>query len=150
MNIIGGFFKFVIGFTLGLTILVGGSAAAIYYFWINKTTMTPPKPIFDEETVTKKKNQTAAKIVRKESSLYKARIIAIKGVSLRSEPNINADQVGGILYNEEVTIIEETPEKNWVKIKGKEKDQIGWVKMRNIEKIEPNKNKEKNENDIKG
>ncbi len=150
MNIIGGFFKFVIGFTLGLTILVGGSAAGIYYFWINKTTITPPKPIFDEETVTKKKNQTPAKTVRKDASLYKGRIIAIKGVSLRAEPNINADEVSGIVYNEEVTIIEENSEKNWVKVKGKEKDQIGWVKIRNIEKIEPNKNNEKNENEIKG
>lgn len=47
MNI-SGFFQFIIGFILGVSILTAGSAGAAYYL-LTRMGTTPPKPIFAEE-----------------------------------------------------------------------------------------------------
>jgi hypothetical protein len=66
---------------------------------------------------------------------YRARVTWPQGLSLRAEPNINGAQIGGIAYNAEIIILEETEDKGWQKIRLPWSNQEGWVKGGNVERI---------------
>jgi hypothetical protein len=56
---IANIFKFILGISLALTILVGGGVATALYF-MNRTSAPPPKPMFANDSPTfKKKNPKA-------------------------------------------------------------------------------------------
>lgn len=158
MNI-SGFFQFVLGFILGILLLVTGSVGAAYYFF-NRLAAAPPKPVFSEtvpatpktetDTANKQPNATAkspdpeaeAKKEEKETDpetmpegAYKAKVSWSSGLSLRSEPDLNAERVGGVDYNAEVVVLEESDDKVWQKIRLND-GQEAWVKAGNLTKIE--------------
>lgn len=143
--------QFIIGFFLGIAILAGGTTAFAYVFF-TKMTNNPPKPTFSEEktakatntpensTATSSQPQEKAAATQEPENLppgaYKARVSWADGLSLRSEASREAERIGGIAYNAEIVVLEESEDKQWQKVRLLEGTQEGWIKAGNIEKVE--------------
>lgn len=156
MKKLSNLFQFLIGFVLGLAILAGGTAALAYVFFA-KMTANPPKPIFAEEKQEKNVNKeatppvTTAEAPTPESSpkaqeeepeenlppgAYKARVTWSEGLSIRSNPEREAERIGGVGYNSEIVILEESSDKQWQKVRLSGGTLEGWIKSGNVEKVE--------------
>ena len=139
-----GLFKFLVGFILAILLLSGASAAAVLYF-AAKLTRLPEKPIFTNEKPVAQKVSTSAKPTPSpnanssnglEPGTYKAVVTEPIGLILRDTPNRDANRIGGISYQEEVVVLEETSDKRWQKVRVNDgSDRIGWVSGGNTEQI---------------
>lgn len=58
---------------------------------------------------------------------YQARISLDQGLNMREGPTVDAQRVGGVDYNEEVTVLEESSDKEWVRVRTTG-GQEGWIK----------------------
>lgn len=153
---ISSFFQFILGFILGVLLLVAGSVGAAYYFF-NRMASAPPKPVFSETLpqatpttaepkATPEETETAA--VEEEdvpeeeaeaeeeipAGAYAATVTWSDGLSLRSEPSLEADRIGGVDYNEEVLVLEMSDDKVWEKIRLEDGTEA-WVKAGNVKKV---------------
>jgi cytoskeletal protein RodZ len=156
------FFQFALGFILGIALVAGG-AIGIGYMVLTRMSVTPPKPVFSEEQApTKQQSQepvTAQKNPETESQVnqtqtaesaesapqeveetlppgaYKAIVTYPQGLSMRSEPNADADRIGSVLVNQEIIILQNSDDRKWQKIRIPKSDREGWVKAGNIRKI---------------
>ncbi len=157
---ISGFFQFILGFILGVILLVAGSVGAAYYFF-NRMASAPAKPVFSEETLPESELETPSaeatsasetssaqpKIVttpepkseEKEEKLpagaYRATVTWPNGLSLRAQPSLDAERLGGIDYNTEVVILGYSDDKVWQQIRLGNGDKA-WIKAGNVEKID--------------
>lgn len=152
-----GIAKFLIGFIIGIAILVAGGVATGYYFF-TKLSVNPPKPIFAEErpkplkaTKPKPGSPTASNAQPKNPTLgkpaateapeelppgaYKARVTWEDGLSLRDAPGQEANRIGGVAFNQQVIILKESDDKRWQQVRLVEGQQEGWIKSGNIEKV---------------
>lgn len=66
---------------------------------------------------------------------YKAKVTWPQGLSLRSEPSVNAARVGGIAYNSEIIILEQSADNDWQRVRLPWSEQEGWVKNGNTERV---------------
>ncbi len=157
---ISGFFQFVIGFILGVIFFSAGIAGGAYFF-LTKMSSNPTKPVFPEEKKEEVKSQPVAKAktennnstptnktvetkpkpeeTKKEEDklppgAYRARVTWPDGLSLRAEPTQNAERIGGVGYNSELIILEDTS-REWQKVRVPGSNQEGWVKAGNVAKI---------------
>lgn len=149
--------KFILGFFIGIFLLMG-STVGIGYFLLSRLSTPPQKPIFAEERIkvkpnAKNKKVSTAKNVASSTSkptptptttdaskvepgLYKARVIWNGGLSLRQEPNIDSERVGGVGYNETLVVLEESSDKKWQRVRLENGEQVGWIKSGNVEKVD--------------
>jgi hypothetical protein len=145
--------KFVIGVGLALAIMVGGSVMVGLYF-MYRVTSRPPKPVFANEKVAVESQQktTKPKLVSAaqsstqstpsqtpspsplEPGAYKARVIWQQGLSLRAEPSYDAERIGGLDYNQQIVVLEESADKSWQKVRLADGEQEGWIKSGNTER----------------
>lgn len=160
-----GLIQFILGFIVGCVLLIGGTGT-IAYFMLTRMATNPPKPVFSEEQPKKavtppepKKNQPVAansnnnqetkpteekpeekpeekEEEKLEPGAYQARVTWSTGLILRAEPNAEAERIGGVAYNQNIIILEESGDKQWQKIRFPGTQTTGWVKAGNIEKIE--------------
>ncbi|MGF1542191.1 MAG: SH3 domain-containing protein [Pleurocapsa sp.] len=146
--------QFVLGFILGIT-LVAGVAASAGYLYFRKMSDTPEKPVFSQETTKSIPTETLQQPVTTSESpietnttepepepepelppnAYMAKVTWPQGLSLRSEPDLNAGRVGGIEYNAEIVILEDSADGQWQKVRLPWSEQEGWVKGGNTERI---------------
>jgi hypothetical protein len=148
--------QLIIGILLGLSGLAAIAGGIGYYFFVTQMSTRPPKPIFAEErktakSETKPKGQTKTKTTTKPtkpqdstpeeqkdnklpSTAYDAKVIWKEGLSLKQEPNVSSRKVGGVGYNEQVAIIKESDDKQWLLIRPENEDTEGWVRAGNIER----------------
>lgn len=149
---LAGVAKFVIGVSLAIAITIGGSVLTGLYFMYRVTTR-PPKPVFPDEQVKAKAKQPAVTTVASQTDVtpakptettttkplepgtYKARVNWSSGLSLRAEPNTDAERIGGLEYNQQIVVLAESPDKNWQKVRLADGDREGWIKAGNIERI---------------
>lgn len=137
-----GVIQFILGFIIGVALLAGSSAAAAYLLFSGLAS-APPKPVFSEEvekvaTASEEgEAQEASQSSEEElpSGAYKARVTWSEGLILRAEPGVDSERIGGIPFNREIIILEETEDKEWQKVRLKS-DKEGWIKSGNIEKVE--------------
>ena len=154
---LGNVVKFVLGVSLAIAIIISGSAVGALYF-MHKVTARPPKPVFSNETLTAKAQPKATKAQAKlvpstksttqpspsqdssqkalEPGTYRARVTWTQGLSLRSEPNLSSERIGGLEYNQQIVVLEESSDKNWQKVRLADAEQEGWIKVGNIERVE--------------
>jgi len=156
-----GIVKFLIGFVIAIGLLAGAGVAGALYF-ITKLTSPPEKPIFVNEKNANKVKPVAAKTQppvastpkatevstntntpsseTKEKPLepgaYKGQVIWSSGLSLRDNPSSDSEKIGGVGYNEVVVVLSESDDKRWVKIRSEDGTSEGWVKSRNIKRVE--------------
>jgi hypothetical protein len=67
---------------------------------------------------------------------YRGRVSWAEGLSLRSQPNQEAERVGGVGFNQKIIILQESDDKAWQKIRLEGSEQEGWVKAGNTEKVD--------------
>ena len=65
---------------------------------------------------------------------YFARVTWPQGLSLRAEPSLNAERVGGIDYDARIIILEDSSDRKWQRIRIPESQQEAWVKAGNVKK----------------
>jgi hypothetical protein len=151
--------QFILGFSIGLTLFVGGVAGIGYYF-LKDMLQSPSKPTFAEEkpkktpkatiqtTTTQKDSKTASTPVTKATpstpteeaeeklpqGAYKAMVTWTDGLSVRSEPSIESDRVGGVAYNKELIVLKTSEDGKWQKVRTVGGDVEGWIKAGNTKK----------------
>lgn len=150
--------QFIIGFLIGVSILVGSTMAVAYYFF-TKLAVIPPKPIFAEEEPAdaaddkQASSQPASKPQTSQSSnkpiaienpsttpklepgAYRARVTWPEGLSLRQSPSLNAERIGGVAYNQEIIILKESDDQRWQWVRLINSEQEGWVKAGNVRRV---------------
>ena len=62
---------------------------------------------------------------------YKARVTWSQGLILRSQPNLDAERVGGVAFNKQVIVLEASQNEAWQKIRVVDTDEEAWVKAGN-------------------
>ncbi|MBE9128485.1 SH3 domain-containing protein [Coleofasciculus sp. LEGE 07092] len=154
---LSGITKFFLGFTLGISLLLGTSVAAAYYFY-TKLSVNPPRPIFAEEQQPEKPIAQPVKAPKASSQnnpskpspapskspataalppgAYTAKVSWPEGLSLRDSPGLEASRIGGVAYNQEIIVLQESDDKKWQKVRLAEGEQEGWVKAGNIERVD--------------
>ncbi len=149
---LSGLLKFILGVTLAIAVLIGSGVAVALYF-MNRTAIPPAKPVFSNDSPalqTKSPKATdketastsSASTTPKESveplppGAYRGRVTWSEGLSMRAEPNQDAERIGGATFNQKVIILEESKDKDWQKIRLEGGKQEGWVKSGNIERAE--------------
>lgn len=160
MKRLSGLLQFMVGFVLGVAILVGG-ATAVAYMLLSGMNSNPPKPVFTEEKKEETKEEKAAKPQAEvkesptaapapkaspkpspeetkretKSEGYQARVTWQSGLSLRSEPTSESTRLGGLDYNTEVSVVGTSSDGQWHRVRlsdGRE----GWIKAGNISRVE--------------
>ncbi len=58
------------------------------------------------------------------------------GLILRDSPDRDANRIGGVGYKEKVVVLEDTPDKEWQRVRVEQGDREGWVKGGNTERVE--------------
>jgi uncharacterized protein YgiM (DUF1202 family) len=143
---ISGFFQFVLGLILGISIVAGG-AVSFGYVVLTRMTGTPkeeskqPASASSNQASKSQSETKPAEVTPTEVEqplplgAYKAVVTYKDGLSLRSDANQDADRVGSVLVNDEIIVLEESEDKKWQKIRIAKSDREGWVKAGNIRKI---------------
>ncbi|MFN6497648.1 MAG: SH3 domain-containing protein [Nostoc sp. DedQUE01] len=70
------------------------------------------------------------------SGAYRGRVSWADGLSLRAQPNQDAERIGGVSFNQKIIVLEESEDKAWQKIRLEDSGQEGWVKAGNTEKTD--------------
>ncbi len=150
--------KFLLGVTLAIAIMLGGGVVVALYF-MYKVTTPPAKPVFANDKVTVKAQtppssnppqptpspaaQSSAEATSGESSsanplepgAYKARVAWNEGLILRSEPNLDAERIGGLEHDQRIVVLEESADKKWQRVRLEDGGE-GWIKAGNIERVQ--------------
>lgn len=157
--------QFILGFVLGISIIAGTSGAIIFAYYakmsklpkkpvFSTATQTAPqadiepiepsKPLestisdnpelkTEPETPSTEENQDS------ESELppnaYRAVVTWPEGLSLRAEPDADAERIGGIENKATIIILEDSADGRWQRVRLPWNDREGWIKGGNIEKI---------------
>jgi len=151
--------QLLIGVILGLALMVGGSVAVGYYLF-TKLSIAPERPSFTEEKPQKPvvkpapspaaspSPAIAAKVdaspspspiaspsPEAEAGLYKGVINWSEGLILRDAPGNNTNRLGGVGFNQQVVVLEESPDQNWQRIRIVATGKTGWIKAGNLDKV---------------
>ncbi|MDJ0695260.1 MAG: SH3 domain-containing protein [Mastigocoleus sp. MO_188.B34] len=65
---------------------------------------------------------------------YNARVTWSQGLVLRSEPNTDAESVGGVGFNKKVIVLQVSQDKAWQKVRVVGTDEEAWVKAGNTKR----------------
>lgn len=134
--------KFLIGSILGIAVLISGSLALGYYF-MTRLTRTPPRPTFanDVQAASSASTESTPAVADTptpasplEPGTYRAQVVYSQGLLLRDSSSVDANQIGGVAYQQPVVVLEESADKNWQKIR-LESGEEGWVKAGNLERV---------------
>jgi uncharacterized protein YgiM (DUF1202 family) len=147
-----GLIRVLTGFSLAIAVLVGGGYVAAQYL-ITQFTAPPPKPTFPNDKpaakpkpAAKEEPPAAPKPPSPQASLspapasailagYQAKVKQPDGLNLRDKPSREGSRVGGLNFNDQVMVIEETPDKEWQKIRSDAGDREGWIKSGYTERL---------------
>lgn len=84
----------------------------------------------------KEEESTEAKEEELPAGAYKARVTWSEGLSLRAEPALEAERIGGVGYNSELIILDQSSDQKWQKVRLPDSDREGWIKAGNVRKVE--------------
>lgn len=149
MNILYNIFKFLIGIIMAVFILAGAGVAAVL-FLASSVTRLPERPTFPNDKTTNvatakpitQGNQVANTNNQKQpealaAGSYRAKVTEPVGLILRDTPSRDAKRLGGIAYEEELIVLEESSDKLWQRVKVIDgSDRTGWVSGGNTQAIE--------------
>lgn len=145
MNILYNIFKFLIGVIMAVFILAGAGVATVL-FLASSFTRLPERPTFPND---KTANVATAKPVSQQNKAtnnqqdilapgsYRAKVTEPVGLILRDTPSRDAQRLGGIAYEEELIVLEESSDKLWQRVKVTDgSDRTGWVSGGNTQPID--------------
>jgi hypothetical protein len=154
--------QFILGFVLGIGLIAGVSGAIILTYY-QKMSVLPKKPVFPRATSSESVSVVADDSVDIEPSsdeieaeadsieseieeeappaepklppnAYRAVVTWPQGLSLRSEPSINAGRIGGIGADATIIVLEDSADGKWQRVRLPWSQQEGWVKGGNTER----------------
>jgi hypothetical protein len=153
--------QFILGFILGIGIIAGISGTIIFAYYA-KMSVVPKKPVFPEpiaeqtapsstadveieplESTTEddlKPEETTPPAEEAKAELelppnaYRASVTWPEGLSLRAEPEADAERIGGIENEARIIILEDSADGKWQRVRLPWNDQEGWIKGGNTEK----------------
>ncbi|NJR57536.1 MAG: SH3 domain-containing protein [Cyanobacteria bacterium CRU_2_1] len=147
-----GLSKFILGLLLAVGILFGTGVGVTRYLLARLST-PPLRPVFPNDPSPPAPSPVASAEVSPVASPeapppspdvspsplpspegYSGRVIQPIGLILRQDPNTDSAQVGGVDFNQEVTVLEDSQDGEWQKVRlssGAE----GWVKSGNVEQL---------------
>ena len=144
-------FKFLVGFLLAIVLMAGASVAAALYFAAKLTTV-PERPVFSNDKTAVQIAGAGPKSTAKASAVstssdspspkplepgaYRAIVTQPIGLILRDTSNRDSNRIGGVGYKEKVVVLEDSPDKEWQRIRIEDGNREGWVKGGNTEKVE--------------
>ncbi len=67
---------------------------------------------------------------------YNAQVTWPQGLILRSEPNTDAESVGGVGFNKKVIVLQFSRDRAWQKVRIVDTDEEAWVKAGNTKRID--------------
>ncbi|MGQ9870329.1 MAG: SH3 domain-containing protein [Leptodesmis sp.] len=147
-----GFLKVFSGFLIAFALVTGLGFFASQVL-IAQFTTPPPKPIFPNDNP---KPQPSPKTAASppatqpaspapspspsispspQASGYKARIVLDNGLNVREQPNAESSRIAGVDYDQQVTVLEESPDKEWQKIRTEPDGVVGWIKSGYTERL---------------
>ncbi|MEL4898234.1 SH3 domain-containing protein [Crocosphaera sp. Alani8] len=160
MNRLSGVFQFLLGFFLGIFLLVGGTASLAYVVF-TRMNANPEKPLFAEEkpqdttanadsdpasqqaTETKPVEEVVSTetVMEEETEklpqgAYRAKVTWSTGLSLRSQPSSDGERIGGVEYDTELIVLKSSADGDWQQVRLPNNQQEGWVKAGNVQEIE--------------
>jgi hypothetical protein len=151
MNSLYSVFKFLVGFLLAIVLMAGASVAAALYFAAKLTTV-PERPVFPNDKAPVQIAGAAPKSTAQASPVstssdapspkplepgaYRALVTQPIGLILRDTGSRDSNRIGGVGYKEKVVVLEESPDKEWQRIRVEDGNREGWVKGGNTEKVE--------------
>ena len=146
--------QFILGFAIGVSLIAGVSGAAIYTYY-QKMSVLPKKPNFPEVTASPEsaadptddldiepnESNTAPEVEPEPEvdpelppNAYRAVVTWPEGLSLRSEPSLDAGRIGGIGADATIIILEDSTDGEWQRVRLPWSGQEGWVKGGNTER----------------
>lgn len=155
-SIISQMFQFILGFLIGIALIAGSAVGAAYYYFTKVSSSVPEKPVYPEEATTapvaqqpaegesQSDTETLSNVETQAEPIaepvaesippnaYYANVTWSEGLSLRAEPSLDAERIGGVGYNARILILEDSADKKWQKIRIPGSDRVGWVKAGNI------------------
>jgi hypothetical protein len=156
--------KFFTGFVLAIAVLFFAGVSTTRYL-ITRFTTPPPRPTFPNDPSPTPTQSTPAQPEAAQSQsppapaespttpaeaqptptptptpanppgAYEARVIQPIGLILRQGPSQDAEQIGGVGYDEQVVVLEESSDGEWIKVRLSGSDVEGWVKSGNTERL---------------
>lgn len=135
--------------------LIGGGSFFAFRFLVDQFTANPPRPTFpnDPPSPSPKVQKTAATAAKPNPApapspqaspspspapspaAQRARITLSEGLNVRQEPNAEAERIGGVDYSDEVAILEESSDKEWIRVRVASSGIEGWIKSGYTENI---------------
>lgn len=143
-----GFSKLVLGVILALVIMSLAGVATARYF-IERLSVLPERPTYENDNpippseTSADANSTAVTTTAEpainqpspeptlEAGAYKAVVIQPIGLVLREGPGTQYSEMGGIEYNQQIVVIETSPDQQWLHVRLPGTGQEGWVKSGN-------------------
>ena len=86
-----------------------------------------PEPTPEPESIPEPESELPA-------NAYFARVTWPQGLSLRAEPSLDAERIGGIGFNTKIIILEYSSDKKWQRVRIPGSQREGWVKAGNVKK----------------
>ena len=152
--------QFILGFALGISLIAGISGAFIFAYY-KKMSILPQKPEFPQAeiapeaantgetdeplstTVNEPSEEVAAVVEEAPPEIelelppnaYRATVTWPEGLSLRADPDIDAERIGGIETKATIFILENSTDGNWQRVQLPWNGQEGWVKAGNTRKL---------------
>lgn len=140
--------KFFVGLFLALGIIAGGGLVAARVM-IARFSAPPPKPIYPNDkqltktaavqTTTSTTSNSATSTTSDSTATkplpagaFEARVTQSIGLVMRDAPS--GASIGGVDFNERVTVLETSSDGSWQKIR-LSNDKEGWIKAGNVEQV---------------
>jgi len=149
--------QFILGFIIGISLIVGVSGSLVFAYY-KKMSVLPQKPVFPpaqtestsdnvepataiEPLESNTTSDEAAAVISEPEpepelppNSYYAEVTWPEGLSLRAEPSIGAERVGGIEFNSKIIILEDSSDGKWQRVLLPWNQKEGWVKGGNTRK----------------
>ncbi len=137
-------FRFLLGSVLGLVIL-GIGLLGLGYFAVQRLSTPPERPVFENERTNQSSpspastpsstNSTPAEATPSLTDGYIATVSFSGGLSVRDNPSNDAARIGGVEFNQEVVVLEDSADGDWQRIRSQTSDLEGWVKAGNLKRV---------------
>lgn len=145
----GGLFKFLTGFTLAIALLFLAGVGITRYL-ITQLSTPPPKPIFANDSPTAQASPVARSTTPADQTApqtppspsptplpagaYEAQVNEPIGLVLRQAPSRDSDRIGGVDYNEKLTVLQTSPDGEWEKVRLASSSVEGWIRAGNTDR----------------
>ncbi|WP_088891700.1 SH3 domain-containing protein [Leptolyngbya ohadii] len=139
-----GISQFVLGFALAIGLLFASGVAATRYL-LTRVATPPPRPTFSNDpspapavppaaAPAASAAPAAAPAVSPVAQGYAAKVTQPIGLIVRKEASVDSVEVGGVDFNQQVTVLEDSADGGWQKVRLADGTE-GWVKGGNTEKV---------------